>query len=103
MLHVSDLDRSVGTLQETVPRIYADQETRARLVWRSPDQARFGACRQRRKTQHSSYLCASGWFREEIGDGKAQAQRHGEHDFGDEGSVRFRDPNGIVMELKGEA
>ena len=104
MLHVSDLDRSAEHYKKLFgPAAVAYQEAGARLVWRGQDQARLGARGQRRKTQHSPYLRARGGFRQEIGDRKAQAHRHREHGLGDEGLVRFRDPNGIVMELKGEA
>jgi catechol 2,3-dioxygenase-like lactoylglutathione lyase family enzyme len=103
MLHVSDLDRSV----EHYKKFFGPELSRTK----KPERVWFGAA----KTKLGLELVASG---EKPGihhicvrvagfDKKSameKLKRAGiESTLGDEGFVRFRDPNGIVMELKGEA
>ena len=80
----------------------AKQKAGARLVWRSQNQARIRA-RGRGEKPSIHHIC----MRVAGFDKKAAMEKLKRADIettlGDEGLVRFRDPNGFVMELKGEA
>ena len=103
MLHVSDLDRSV----EHYKKVFGPEMSRTR----KPERVWFGAAR----TKLGLELVAAG---EKPGihhicvrvagfDKKSAVEKLKRRDLestvSDEGFVRFHDPNGIVMELKGEA
>jgi catechol 2,3-dioxygenase-like lactoylglutathione lyase family enzyme len=103
MLHVSDLDRSA----EHYRKLFGSEASRTK----KPERVWFGAAR----TKLGLELAASG---EKPGihhicvrvagfEKKSALEKLKRHDLegtvSDEGLVRFRDPNGIVMELKGEA
>jgi catechol 2,3-dioxygenase-like lactoylglutathione lyase family enzyme len=108
MLHVSDLDRSVEHYKKLFgPEVHTKEVSRAK----KPERVWFGAA----KTKLGLELVAPG---EKPGihhvcvrvagfEKKSAMEKLKRHDVeatvSDEGFVRFRDPNGIVMELKGEA
>ena len=103
MLHVSDLDRSV----EHYRKLFGAPLSRTR----KPERVWFGAA----KTKLGLELVASGekpaihhiCLRVAGFEKKTAAEKLKRIDVesavGDEGLLRFHDPNGIVMELKGEA
>ncbi|MGP0076780.1 MAG: VOC family protein [Bryobacteraceae bacterium] len=103
MLHVSDLDRSV----EHYKKIFGPELSRTK----KPERVWFGAAR----TKLGLELAAAGekpsihhiCVRVAGFDKKSAIEKLKRRDLegtvSDEGFVRFHDPNGIVMELKGEA
>jgi catechol 2,3-dioxygenase-like lactoylglutathione lyase family enzyme len=103
MLHVSDLDHSVEHYQ----KLFGAPISRSK----KPERVWFGAS----KTKLGLELIAAGekpsihhiCLRVAGYDKKAAAEKLKRIDVesavGDEGLLRFHDPNGIVMELKGEA
>jgi catechol 2,3-dioxygenase-like lactoylglutathione lyase family enzyme len=102
MLHVSDLDRSV----EHYKKLFGPEMSRAK----KPERVWFGAARTKlglelaasgeKPSIHHICLRVAGFEKKSAVE---KLKRAGiETTLGDEGLVRFRDPNGIVMELKGE-
>jgi catechol 2,3-dioxygenase-like lactoylglutathione lyase family enzyme len=103
MLHVSDLERSV----EHYKKVFGPPLSRIK----KPERVWFGAA----KTKLGLELAAAGekpsihhiCVRVAGFDKKSALEKLKRNDVevtvSDEGLVRFRDPNGIVMELKGEA
>jgi glyoxylase I family protein len=103
MLHVSDLDRSV----EHYKKIFGTEVSRTK----KPGRVWFGAATTKlglelvtageKPSIHHICVRVAGF------DKKAAVEKLKRSDIegfiGDEGFVRFRDPNGFVMELKGEA
>jgi catechol 2,3-dioxygenase-like lactoylglutathione lyase family enzyme len=103
MLHVSDLDRSV----EHYKKIFGTEVSRTK----KPERVWFGAARTKlglelassgeKPTIHHICVRVAGFEKKSAME---KLKRHGlEAMVSDEGLVRFRDPNGFVMELKGEA
>ncbi len=104
MLHVSDLDHSVEHYQKLFGAPSFANTKKPERVW-------FGAARTKlglelvaageKPSIHHICLRVAGY------DKKAAAEKLKRIDvesaLGDEGLLRFHDPNGIVMELKGEA
>jgi catechol 2,3-dioxygenase-like lactoylglutathione lyase family enzyme len=103
VLHVSDLDRSA----EHYKKVFGAEVSRTR----KPERVWFGAAR----TKLGLELVGAGekpsihhiCVRIAGSDKKSALEKlkraHIESSIGDEGLVRFRDPNGIVMELKDKA
>lgn len=103
MLHVSDLDRSV----EHYKKVFGPEMSRTK----KPERVWFGAAKTKLGLQlvpsgekpgiHHVCVRVAGFEKKSALE---KLKRAGiESTPGDEGLVRFRDPNGIVMELKGEA
>src|SRR5580658_8984337 len=100
MLHVSDLDRSA----EHYKKILGPEVSRTR----KPERVWFGAARTKlglelvaageKPSIHHICLRVAGYDKKAATEKLKRADI--ESSLGDEGLVRFRDPNGIVMELK---
>ena len=104
MLHVSDLDRSVEHYQ----KLFGAPKCRER---KKPERVWFGAARTKlglelvaagKSPAFIIFACAWPVSRRNRRWKSSSAPRSRAR-LGDEGLVRFRDPNGIAMELKGEA
>jgi catechol 2,3-dioxygenase-like lactoylglutathione lyase family enzyme len=103
MLHVSDLDRSV----EHYKKLLGPEVARTK----KPERVWFGAARTKLGLElvaagekpNIDHVCVrvAGFDKKSAMEKLKRADI--ESSLGDEGLVRFRDPNGIVMELKGEA
>jgi catechol 2,3-dioxygenase-like lactoylglutathione lyase family enzyme len=102
MLHVSDLDRSAEHYRKLFPEFRRTKK---------PERVWFGAARTKLGLELAAggekpgihHICVrvAGFEKKSAMEKLKRAEI--ESTPGDEGSVRFRDPNGIVMELKGEA
>lgn len=103
MLHVSDLDRSA----EHYRKIFGPEASRTK----KPERVWFGAARTKLGIERAAdgekpsihHICVrvAGFEKKSALE---KLKRNGiESMISGEGFVRFRDPNGIVMELKGEA
>ena len=103
MLHVSDLDRSA----EHYKKILGPEVSRTR----KPERVWFGAARTKLGLElvaagdkpgiHHICVRVSGFDKKSVIEKLKRADI--QSTLGDEGLVRFRDPNGFVMELKGES
>ena len=103
VLHVSDLDRSV----EHYKKLLGPEVSRTK----KPERVWFGAARTKlglelvaageKPNIHHVCVRVAGFDKKSAMEKLKRADI--ESSLGDEGLVRFRDPNGIVMELKGEA
>jgi catechol 2,3-dioxygenase-like lactoylglutathione lyase family enzyme len=103
MLHVSDLDRS----SEYYKKLFGPEVSRTK----KPERVWFGAARTRlgleqvasdeKPSVHHICVRVAGFDKKSAME---KLKRAGIESFvGDEGLPRFRDPNGMTMELKGEA
>ncbi len=102
ILHVSDLDRSAEHYRKLFPEFRRTKK---------PERVWFGAARTKLGLELAAsgekpgihHICVrvAGFEKKSAMEKLKRAEI--ESTLGDEGSVRFRDPNGIVMELKGEA
>jgi catechol 2,3-dioxygenase-like lactoylglutathione lyase family enzyme len=102
MLHVSDLDRSTEHYKKLFPEF-----TRTK----KPERVWFGAARTKlglelttngeKPSIHHICVRVAGFEKKSAMEKLKRIEV--ESTVSDEGFVRFRDPNGIVMELKGEA
>jgi catechol 2,3-dioxygenase-like lactoylglutathione lyase family enzyme len=103
MLHVSDLDRSA----EHYRKLFGPELTRTK----KPERVWFGAARTKLGLElvaagekpgiHHICVRVAGFDKKSAMEKLKRADI--ESSVGDEGWVRFRDPNGIAMELKGES
>jgi catechol 2,3-dioxygenase-like lactoylglutathione lyase family enzyme len=103
MLHVSDLDRSV----EHYKKLFGPEMSRAKKperVWFGAARTKLGlelAARGEKPGIHHICVRVAGFEK------KSAIEKLKRYDVeatvSDEGLVRLRDPNGIVMELKSEA
>ena len=103
MLHVSDLDRSV----EHYKKFFGPELSRAK----KPERVWFGAAKTKLGLELAAagekpgiqHICVrvAGFEKKSAMEKLKRADI--ESSVGDEGFVRFHDPNGIVMELKGDA
>ena len=103
MLHVSDLDRSV----EHYKKVFGPEMSRTK----KPERVWFGAARTKLGLEvvaagekpgiHHICVRVAGFDKKSALE--KLKRRDVESTVSDEGFVRFHDPNGIVMELKGEA
>jgi catechol 2,3-dioxygenase-like lactoylglutathione lyase family enzyme len=103
VLHVSDLDRSA----EFYRKIFGPEVSRAKKperVWFAAARTKLGlepAAEGEKPNVHHICVRVAGYEKKSAIEKLKRAQI--ECSVGDEGLVRFRDPNGITMELKGEA
>lgn len=103
MLHVSDLDRSV----EHYKKIFGSETSRTKKperVWFSAARTKLGlqlAAAGEKPSIHHICVRVAGFEKKSAMEKLKRADI--ESSMGDEGLLRFRDPNGFVMELKGEA
>jgi catechol 2,3-dioxygenase-like lactoylglutathione lyase family enzyme len=107
MLRVSDLDRSI----EHYKKVFGPEMSRTK----KPERVWFGAARTKlglelapageRPSIHHICVRVAGFDKKSAMEKlkRAEIESSIQNTPGDEGLVRFRDPNGIVMELKGEA
>ncbi len=103
MLHVSDLDRSV----EHYKKLFGPEVSRSK----KPERVWFGAAKTRlglelaaageKPSVHHICVRVAGFDKKSAMEKLKRAGIEGT--VGDEGLPRFRDPNGLTMELKGEA
>jgi catechol 2,3-dioxygenase-like lactoylglutathione lyase family enzyme len=103
VLHVSDLDRSV----EHYKKLFGPELSRTK----KPERVWFGAARTKlglelvaageKPSIHHVCVRVAGFDKKSAMEKLKRADI--ESSIADEGFVRFRDPNGIVMELKGES
>jgi catechol 2,3-dioxygenase-like lactoylglutathione lyase family enzyme len=106
MLHVSDLDRSAEHYRKLFPEV-----TRAKKperVWFSAARTKLGlelVAAGEKPGIHHICVRVAGFEKKSAMEKlkRAGIESSIQNIPGDEGLVRFRDPNGIVMELKGEA
>jgi catechol 2,3-dioxygenase-like lactoylglutathione lyase family enzyme len=103
MLHVSDLDRS----SEHYAKLFGAELSRTRKparVWFSAAKTKLGlepiAAGEKPSVHHVCVRVAG--FDKKVAMGKLK-RADVESAVGDEGLLRFRDPNGVTMELKGDA
>ncbi len=103
MLHVSDLDRSVGYYEKLFGPV-ASRSKKPERVWFGAANTKLGlelAASGEKPSIHHICMRVAGFDKKSAME---KLKRAGiETTLGDEGLVRFRDPNGFVMELKGEA
>jgi catechol 2,3-dioxygenase-like lactoylglutathione lyase family enzyme len=112
VLHVSDLDRSVEHYKKLFgPVVRTKQVSRTK----KPERVWFGAARTKLGLElvasgekpgiHHVCVRVAGFDKKSAMERlkRAGIESSIQNTPGDEGLVRFRDPNGIVMELKGEA
>jgi catechol 2,3-dioxygenase-like lactoylglutathione lyase family enzyme len=102
MLHVSDLDRSA----EYYRKLFSEfrRTKKPERVWFGAARTKLGlelAASGEKPGIHHICVRVAGFEKKSAMEKLKRAEI--ESTPGDEGSVRFRDPNGIVMELKGEA
>jgi catechol 2,3-dioxygenase-like lactoylglutathione lyase family enzyme len=102
MLHVSDLDRSAQHYRKLFQEL--KQTKKPERVWFEAAKTRLGleqVASGEKPGIHHICVRVAGFEK------KSAMEKLKRHDLeatvSDEGFVRFRDPNGIVMELKGEA
>jgi catechol 2,3-dioxygenase-like lactoylglutathione lyase family enzyme len=103
MLHVSDLDRSVEHYKKLLGPV-TSRSKKPERVWFGAAETKLGlelAASGEKSSIHHICMRVAGFEKKSAMD---KLKRAGiESTLEDEGLVRFRDPNGIVMELKGEA
>jgi catechol 2,3-dioxygenase-like lactoylglutathione lyase family enzyme len=102
MLHVSDLDRSTEHYKKLFPDF--TRTKKPERVWFGAARTKLGlelAARGEKPSIHHICVRVAGFEKKSAME---KLKRNDvESTVSDEGFVRFRDPNGIVMELKGEA
>jgi catechol 2,3-dioxygenase-like lactoylglutathione lyase family enzyme len=102
MLHVSDLDRSVGHYEKLLGPV-ASRSKKPERVWFGAAKTKLGlelAASGEKPSIHHICMRVAGFEKKSAME---KLKRAGiESTLEDEGLVRFRDPNGFVMELKGE-
>jgi catechol 2,3-dioxygenase-like lactoylglutathione lyase family enzyme len=103
MLHVVDLDRSAEHYKKILgPEV--SRSKRPERVWFGAARTKLGlelAANGEKPSIHHICMRVAGFDKKSAVEKLKRADVEGT--VSDEGLVRFRDPNGIVMELKGEA